>query len=244
MACCQYRPAAVRKPEATKQPALAPRPAALLPACGPASLRAALLAVAALSALAGTARADEAAPPAADARPIVRLLPQTRNHKICFTARFDDARVDLVRSKGAQARLQSIAAQLYWDDAEPIDYSQDGWGYDRRYELMLAARVAGHSQPLVGGLECHYRDRALVDAKTGKIIDGPSTDTLACFQDCDGGTLAIEASASDKSLTLIFKDGAWPRLHGGELHPASPVSRIRLEPADASQCRALDEETD
>lgn len=244
MACCQRTPAAVRKPEAIKQPALAPRPAALLPACGPASLRAALLAVAAVSALAGAARADETAPPTTDARPLTRLLPQTRNHKICFTARFDDTRVDLVNAKSAQTRLQSIAAQLYWDDAEPIDYSQDGWGYDRRYELMLAARVAGRSQPLIGGLECAYRDRALIDPKTGEIIDGPSTNALACSQDCDGGALAIEASASDKSLTLVFKDGAWPRMRDGELHPASPVLRMRLEPAEASQCRALDEETD
>ena len=244
MACCEHRPAAVRKSEATKQPALAPRPAALLPACGPASLRAALSAVAAFSALAGAARADETAPTAADARPIARLLPQTRNHKICFTARFDDARVDLVKAKGAEARLQSIAAQLYRDDAEPIDYGQGGWGYDRRYQLLLAARVAGESEPLIGGLNCHYRDRALVDPKTGKIIDGPSTNALACSQECDGGALAIVASARDKSLTLVFKNDAWPRMRDGELHPASPIVRLRLEPADAAQCHTLDEESE
>jgi len=242
MTCCQCTSAAVRKSEATKQPALAPRPAVLLPACGPATLRAALIAIAALFALAGTARAAE--PPAPASRPIARLLPQTRNHKVCFTARFDDARVDLVNAKGGQERLQSVAAQVYWDDAEPIDYSQDGWGYDRRYQLMLAARVAGHGEPLIGGLECQYRDRAMVDPKTGKIIDGPSTNTLSCSQECDGGSLAIEASPSDKSLTLVFKDDAWPRMNRGELHPASPVMRMRLEPADAAQCHALDEETD
>ena len=109
---------------------------------------------------------------------------------------------------------------------------------------MLAARMAGHGEPLIGGLECHYRDRALVDPKTGKIIDGPGTNALACSQECDGGALTIEASARDKSLTLVFKDDAWPRMPAGELHPASPVTRMRLEPADAAQCHTLDEETD
>jgi len=253
MACCQYRPAAVRKPDVATSAALAPRPAALLPACGPARARAgrvrrAVLAVAALTAIGGVeARAGEAAPPASDARPLARLLPQTRNHKICFTAHVDDMSVHLAgrnrNAKHAQQRLAGLTAELYWDDAEPIDYN-GGWGYDRRYELLLAARVAGHSKPLVGGLECAYRDRAMVDPKTGNVIDGPSATHLACSQDCDGGSLSIEANAGDKSLTLVFKDGQWVRLDGGELSPKSNALRLRLDPAEPSACQPIDDASD
>jgi hypothetical protein len=252
MACCQYRPAAVRKPDYATHSALAPRPAALPPACGPAHRRVrgilcpALLAVAALAFGGVAACAEETAPPS-DARPLTRLLPQTRNHKVCFTARLDDARIDLVtsdqRAKQAPRRVEALAVELYWDDAEPMDYA-DGWGYDRRYELMLAARVGGYSKPLVGGMECEYRDRALIDPKTGKIIEGPTATRLACSQDCDGGSLSLEADAGDKTPTLVFTQPQWARVDGGELRPATSVTRVRLEPAAPSACQSIEEATD
>jgi hypothetical protein len=208
----------------------------------------AVLALAALAAFgSASACAEEASSPASDARPITRVLPQTRNHKICFTARLDDARIDLVsrdrRAREARRRLDGLAVELYWDDAEPIDYA-DGWGYDRRYELLLAARIGGYSKPFVGGMECPYRDRALVDPKTGKIVEGPSATQLACSQDCDGGSLAIEATAGDKALTLVFTEGQWARVHGRELRPATRVTRVRLEPAAPSACRTIEDVTD
>ena len=206
----------------------------------------ALLVLAALPFGSIAACAAEVAPASSDARPLARLLPHTRNHKICFTARLDDARIDVVtgerHAKSAQ-RVESLVVQLYWDDSEPVDYS-DGWGYDRRYEIMLAARTGGSSKPLVGGMECAYRERAMIDPKTGKIIDGPTATRMSCSQDCDGGSLSIVANAGDQAPTLVLTENQWARVDGGELRPATKVTRVRLEPADPSACQAIEDAAD
>jgi hypothetical protein len=223
------------------------------PACGPARTRArgvtlcGALALAALAVFGGAAaNAAEAAAPASEARPLARMLPQTRNHKLCFTAHLADARLDLVthdrNAEPAARQLEGLVVELYWDDAEPLDYA-DGWGYDRRYELMFAAHVGGYSKPLVGGMECAYRDRAMLDPKTRKIIDGPTSTRLTCSQDCDGGSLSLEASAGDEAPTLVFTEHQWVRVDGGELRPVARVTRLRLEPAESSACRGIDDAT-
>ena len=199
-------------------------------------MRRACLLATALAAL-GTAPACASGPAAraVDARPITKLLPHTRNHKICFTARFEDGGIALARPGG---RLRSLTAQLYWDDAEPLDYSDGGFGYDRRYQIMLMARIDGQRKPLFGGLECPYRDRALRDPKTGETIDRPSATGLHCFQDCVGGSLNFEADGKALIVVLDGKEGV--RLGTGEtLQPVLTATRLRLAPAPASACRLI-----
>jgi hypothetical protein len=255
MACFQYTPAVVRKLSVATFAAFAPRQAALPPACGPAMRRPHRVAMiaAALTALA-TIRPATAAPaaktPAATSqidRPLTRLLPQTRNRKLCFTAHFAEAPVALFDYGGHQTRrLESITAELYWDDAAPIDYSKDGWGYDRRYQILLAAKVEGHKKLVFGGLECPYRDRALIDPKSGETIDGPSAIQLDCFKDCSESSITVEAPADGKALVLAFEKDKWVSMSGArdedtvDLRPAS-ATRLRLEPAPASACRPINE---
>jgi hypothetical protein len=200
-------------------------------------MRRACLIAAALATLgAAPACAGEPAVPAGDARPITKLLPQTRNHKICFTARFGgDGGIPLARPGG---HLQSLTAELYWDDAEPDDYSDGSFGYDRRYEIMLMARVDGHPNPMFGGLECPYRDRARIDPKTGETIEGPSATGLFCYQDCVGGSLHVEADGTALIVVLDGKDGV--RI-GQDLQPLASAPRLRLEPAPAAVCQPIED---
>ena len=174
-----------------------------------------------------------AAAPAPD-RPITRFLPHTRHHRICFTARFADGGIALAAPSG---RLQSLTAQLYWDDAEPVDYRDGGFGYDRRYAIMLMAQTDAQREPMFGGLECPYRDRARFDQRTGKMIDGPSATGLNCFQDCGGGSLDFEPDGKTLVLTLDAYSGV--RL-GQDLKLAAPATRLRLAPAPAAACRPID----
>jgi hypothetical protein len=199
-------------------------------------MRRACLIAAALTTLGAVpACAGEPGAPASDARPITKLLPQTRNHKICFTARFGDGGVPLARPGG---HLQSLTAELYWDDAEPDDYSDGSLGYDRRYELMLMARIDGQRNPMFGGLECPYRDRARIDPKTGETIEGPSATGLFCYQDCVGGSLHFEADGKALIVVLDGEDGV--RL-GQDLQPGASATRLRLEPAPVGVCQPIED---
>jgi hypothetical protein len=176
------------------------------------------------------AHAADAAPD----RPIAKFLPHKRNQKICFTATFGDGGIALAAPGG---HLQSLTAELYWDDAEPVDYRDGGFGYDRRYEIMLMARTDAQREPMFGGLECPYRDRAHVDPKTGKAIDGPSATGLNCFQDCIGGSL--DFTGDGKALVLVLDPKNGIRL-GQDLKLAAPATRLRLEPAPAAMCLPID----
>ncbi len=192
-----------------------------------------VLPVAILVALLGSAVPTQAADTAPD-RPITKFLPHKRNQKICFTAIFGDGGIALAQPAG---HLRSLTAELYWDDAEPVDYGDGGFGYDRRYEIMLMAQTDAQHAPMFGGLECPYRDRPRIDPTTGKTIDGPSVTGLDCFQDCGGGSLDFVPDGKALVLVLDAKNGI--RL-GQDLKLAAPATRLRLEPASAAACRAID----
>ncbi len=85
-----------------------------------------LLVAAALAALCAALPAAAAKDAAAD-RPITKLLPQARNHRACFTARFGDGGVALAQP---EERLQSLTAELFWRDIDRTNYGDGVVGFN------------------------------------------------------------------------------------------------------------------
>jgi hypothetical protein len=183
---------------------------------------------------------------------LMRFLPQDRNQKLCFASEFRSTLVNLVelgpRDDHPNQNLESLAAQLYWDDAKPLSYDNGDFGYDRRYEVLIEAHVTGWNGPLFGGAEYPFRERDMIDPETGKVTIKRSTAALYCFQDCGGGSLAVEPASDGKGLILSFEPGDWLRVVAGcgergqvRFDPSTKNRKIRLEPASAKACQTIED---
>ena len=209
-----------------------------------------VLLFAALAVVAVLARDTPAghASPADD--PLARFLPSKPDHKLCFSASFDDVAVNLSArhdDAGSERSLTGLTAQLYRDDAGPIPYDKGQFGYDWRYQVLVEVNVAGE-RTLFGGVECPFRARDVVDPET-KRVRPRTAQALRCFQDCEGGGLMARPAPDGTSLLIELDNGQpsrWLRVGGscGEgtfrLGPRPNSRTLRLSRAPASACGAID----
>lgn len=204
-------------------------------------------ALAVVAALSGDAPAGHAA----SARdPLARFVPAKPNDRLCFSASFEDASVNLTArhdDAGNERKLKGLTAQLYRDDAGSIPYDKGQFGYDWRYQVLVEAHVAGE-RTLFGGVECPFRARDVVDPQTKRPIPR-TTQALHCFQDCEGGGLTVRPGPDGTSLLVELDDGlpsGWLRVGGscGEgtfrLGPGPASRTVRLSRVPAATCGAID----
>jgi hypothetical protein len=144
-------------------------------------------------------------------RDINALIPQTPNGKACFTGRFDSRPLasehainpntsGVVSYRYATHKVKAVTLQVLYEDTPPHPDSADIPGYARRYNFRLAVRLAERKSPLYAAGECPWRDKHFV-APDGRKIP-PTTASLHCGIDCDGGGMTLEPLPEANALLL------------------------------------------
>jgi hypothetical protein len=221
------------------------------------------IAVAAVAvATSGTAaRTEDSKAPTEDAL-IATLIPAAPGKKACFAGTFRSVPLDTERYGTGSApnqpvriiytthKVQSVVLRLEYDrTSPPRPTAKDDPGYDRRYMFALSARFAGRVKLQLAAGDCPWHDRDKeFETQRGTFHLSRNTTGLHCGIDCDGGSMSLVRVPGTSALTFRID----PRRHLRLTAPCGDDDKslvlsgrdagiaLRLEPAAASACRALE----
>jgi hypothetical protein len=228
----------------------------MIPTC----VRSAVAAVA-VAMLGDIAPAQESNAPAEHAL-IAKLIPVAPGKKACFAGTFRSVPVDTERYGTGSGpnepvpiiytthKVQSVVLRLEYDrTTPPRPTAKDDPGYDRRYMFALSARFAGRVKPQFAAGDCPWHDRDKeFESQRGTFHLPRNTTAIHCGIDCDGGSMSLVRVPGTSALTFRID----PRRHLRLTAPCGDDDKslvlsgrdagiaLRLEPADALACRALE----
>jgi hypothetical protein len=209
----------------------------------------------------GTAAlAQESTAPAEHAL-IAKLIPSTPGKKACLTGTFRSVPIDTERYGTGTGpnepvpviytthKIRSVTLRLEYDRAPARPAANDDPGYDRRYIFTLSARFAGPVKQQFAAGDCPWHDRDKeFETQSGMFHLPRNTTAIHCGIDCDGGSMSLVRVPGTSALTFRVD----PRSHLRLTAPCGDDAKslvlsgrdagiaLRLGPADAAACRALD----
>jgi len=100
-------------------------------------------------------------------------------------------------------------------------------GEDRHYGFQLLLRLAGWPEPLLAAGDCSYRSH---HRKEDADASEPTTTTLHCGIDCDGGGMRVARASGSRQLDFSFSEFGL-RMSGGCSHGHFRVETVRRDKA-------------
>jgi hypothetical protein len=200
-------------------------------------------------------------PPAENAL-IGPLLPQGEGHSVCLAGSFARQVMnveDWSRSKMEPTKNLSPDGQPYMRPVPPVMkdtpirsftlqliYDTREADYDWIHNFRLLAEVEGVGTLYASG-ECPWYARKKYDRDTDRTIR-PSTTSLFCYIDCDGGGFELDRVAGAPAVAMSFDPRIGLKMKGGcggggiyRIKPATSEITFQLQTASAEACKPLEE---